>query len=1020
MSDVQNISPLLDGFALGNPISEHDGIRCCPAIKEASDKKYIVKIISIPASQVQLDALLLAGAYRDPEDAMAYFKQIGQDIMEEAQFLKELSQLDGFLSYDGWQMEPIQKKRLGYEVYLTNAYRRTLEKYVRKQPVTHLEAINLGLDMCSALSVCRQAGAMYIALKPSNIFVSEKKEYRIGDLGFVRLDAMKYTALPKKYCSSYTPPELLDPMASLNLSVDTYALGVILYQLYNEGSFPIRSESQEEAIPNPVHADYELSEIIMKAIHPDPEKRWLDPSDMGHALASYMQRNSVNDVPITPYTPIDVEAQDVQIPRDEPVAEAAPAETPSEVSTEVQELAAPVEAPVDNLSDVQCEPEVIIEDIPEAENIESEIAESIKEVFEETAASNEATVPDLIPEPITEIVQDTIEEVNVEEPTSSQVPDNEVSFASSEFTRIFEKADDLISHETPVGVVLPEIPDQPDPFAFAWEDSIEAEDLSVPFDPVMETQEESPSRKEKRAAKKFRSQERKRKLKKFFGTLLVFLILAGIAAGGFWFYQNFYLQTIHSMTVESARDQLTVNISTDADESALLVTCSDNYGNTLTQNVTSGQATFSGLLPNTMYKVEVSIDGFHKLVGQTSELFTTEASTSILTFTSAAGAEDGTVVLNFTVDGEEPKKWTIEYGTNGEETRKQTFTDHSITIDGLTVGKVYVFTLSAGEDISLSGNTILEVMSSRLILAENLTATTTNGTDMTIRWTTPGDTVVESWNVRCYNDSGYDETLTVTDTEVYLTGIDSSVSYNVEVTAYGMTKPARTSITANPLNITALNVDASQVDKLNVSWEFAGAKPKGGWLLMYNIDGNSDLNVIKCDDASAVIAPKIPDADYQFTIQSVDGTSIFGNVHSYTCPSAEALHFNGLSAENIEMNTVNTPDEKDWHFDNIGSKGYTDQFVVGDGISLILYATTDFYTPGDHVKIQYVLRDAYGNVMPDYVSEEDTYWKNIWLGGNYHYAELDIPSIPEVAGTYTVSLYFNGMSVGETTFTISK
>ena len=59
MSDHKLVSPLLDGFVMGNPMSIHDGICCCPAMKENTDKKYIVKIISIPESQVQLDALLL-------------------------------------------------------------------------------------------------------------------------------------------------------------------------------------------------------------------------------------------------------------------------------------------------------------------------------------------------------------------------------------------------------------------------------------------------------------------------------------------------------------------------------------------------------------------------------------------------------------------------------------------------------------------------------------------------------------------------------------------------------------------------------------------------------------------------------------------------------------------------------------------------------------------------------------------------------------------------------------------------
>ena len=94
MSEPKLISPLLDGFVMGNPISDHDGVRCCPAMKENSDNKYIVKIISIPASQVQLDALLLTGAYKDPADAMDYFKAVADGVEAEAQLLKKLSKLE--------------------------------------------------------------------------------------------------------------------------------------------------------------------------------------------------------------------------------------------------------------------------------------------------------------------------------------------------------------------------------------------------------------------------------------------------------------------------------------------------------------------------------------------------------------------------------------------------------------------------------------------------------------------------------------------------------------------------------------------------------------------------------------------------------------------------------------------------------------------------------------------------------------------------------------------------------------
>ena len=44
MSEPKLISPMLDNFDMGDPISQHDGIRCCPAMKKESDEKYIVNL----------------------------------------------------------------------------------------------------------------------------------------------------------------------------------------------------------------------------------------------------------------------------------------------------------------------------------------------------------------------------------------------------------------------------------------------------------------------------------------------------------------------------------------------------------------------------------------------------------------------------------------------------------------------------------------------------------------------------------------------------------------------------------------------------------------------------------------------------------------------------------------------------------------------------------------------------------------------------------------------------------------
>lgn len=122
MSEPKLISPLLDGFSIGTPISDHDGVCCCPAIKVESEQKYILKIISIPASQTQLDALLLTGAYTEPTAAMEYFRELSEGVEKEAECLRNLARLEGFIPYEKWQVVPMEG-RLGYEVYLLCPYR---------------------------------------------------------------------------------------------------------------------------------------------------------------------------------------------------------------------------------------------------------------------------------------------------------------------------------------------------------------------------------------------------------------------------------------------------------------------------------------------------------------------------------------------------------------------------------------------------------------------------------------------------------------------------------------------------------------------------------------------------------------------------------------------------------------------------------------------------------------------------------------------------------------------------------
>ena len=926
--ETKSFSPLLDGFDLAAPMGSHNGVTCHPAIKENTDNKYIVKFISVPPSQVQLEALLLTGAYKDPADATEYFRQVAEGIVAEAEILSKLSRLDGFLPYENWKIVPMENGKLGYEICLVGSYKRSLARYMRRGPMTHLEIVNLGLDLCQSLAIARRAGYLYVDLKPENVFISKGREYRIGDLGFVPLDAISYTSLPGRYSSPYSPREVRDDFQTLNDTVDTYAVGMILYQIYNDGNLPAMPKEAGEVFPAPSNADYEIAEIILKALSPDPTDRWHDPMEMGQALVAYMQRNRVNNTPIASPKAVLPEMT-------EPMVKDAPR----------KETPAPVE--VEEVSD---------------------------EAFAEMLG-----VP-YTPAPATEEPQ---EEIAAQEavPAAVAVADPPV----------------------------PEAPVDEDELDFAKLLDPEPEDLHLDDDkeyPAGELMPEPPVRN--------------RKGGKIVALILVLLLILGAAGfGGYWYYRNMYLQNIDDLIVEGSQDQILVTVSSSVEDSLLTVICTDTYGNAIRKTPENGQAVFTDLLPNSQYKIRVEMEGFHELTGKTSDVFNTEAQTHVVSISTSTGPEDGSVILSFTVDGAEPDEWIVTYGTEGEEDQVLTFLGHTVTIRGLTVGKTYRFHLDSNHELDLLGQTVAEFTATRIVTAENLTMLSFTDGVLTVRWDAPEDIPVEQWHIRCYDDAGNEQqTTTKGATEAFFRDLIPSKAYTIEVTADGMLQPVRATLTANPLTVNNIVISEEDPEKLTVSWDFTGNAPEGGWLLIYRLDGSSTSNVIKCDEPTGVISPRIHGATYTFQIQTSDGTTVFNSTKTYNCPNPDIFSKHALSAEKITANMLKTPEKENWSYKDVTKDAYASTFQSGDKLSVMLHAGANFYIPDDPINVLYVIRDGEGNVVTELIGQEESNWKTLWLNTDYHYCELDLPKSPTEPGKYSLSLYFNGLAVTVTTFTI--
>lgn len=960
MSVPKLISPLLDGFSLGTAVSEHDGVRCYPALKENSEKKYIVKILSIPASQVQLDALLLTGAYPSPSAALEYFKELADQVEKEAAALRNLSRVEGFLAFEGWQVVPMED-RLGYEVYLLSSYRHALESYVRRNNMTHLGAVNLGIDICTALSAARRAGWIYADLKPSNIYISGHREYRIGDLGLLELNGLELASLPGKYRSAYTPPEFADDLVSPNTTMDTYALGLILYQIFNNGQLPQVPHPAEDVPPPPVNADYEISEIILKACHPDPAQRWEDPVRMGQALVAYMQRNVVNDVPIIP-----------------PLADIAPAEEAANLNQPSQDETLP------GMNDDQ---EIRQEDLSE------EVTEMITQA--DDLISHELPAPPVAPEG-----------------TSLEQLEADVKKAAE------EKLQEEIRQQTEAEKKVRQETERTEDQAAARKRAELAEAARA-----QKAALDARKKEDRDLTKQLRRMRRKR----FLAAVTAALLVLALAAGGYLFYTGYYVQMITGLSVTGAGDQMSVQLDTEISDELLTVVCTDTNGNSKHQPVADGTAQFTDLLPDMLYTIRVEIDGFHRLNGSTTHEYMTPAETRIASSTAATGTEDGSMILNFTVEGPDSEEWTAICEAEGEEPIEATFTGHTVPINGLTVGKTYTIRLVPTAELYIPGSSSLEFTAASIVIAEDLTILMDGDDSLTVTWETPEGASVESWNVRCYNTEGYDQSVDTHELTATFEGITLGTAYTVEVTAQGMTQPARANITANPLQITDIQVDDSDAQKLTVSWTYEGQAPEGGWLLLYTIDGNGTTQIVSCPESSGVIEVRVPAATYDLRIQAADGSTVFDGTCSYTTPNASIYRnttqmiYENYQSRFLYVNLLKTPEKANWNHKDVSKANYTSTFQSGDSISMLLYYMVDFYLYREDITLMYVIRDAEGNVISDLISMENRDWHDdMWNGPNYHYCCLNVPKVPTEPGSYNLSLYFDGMAITSVDFTVTE
>lgn len=1017
MSELKLISPLLDNLSVGGPISDHHGVRCYPAMDEATGEKFIVKVITIPASRTQLDAFLLSGAYSSEAEAFTYFQEQANEVLKEAQALERLSQLDGYFAYEKYQLVPLEDD-IGLQVYLLGNYKHTLERLMQKQPMTHLSAVNLGLDLCAALTVCRSCGYLYTDLKPSNIFVTQDNSYKIGDLGFISLNALSYASLPDKYRSQYTAPEIADAFSNLNTTVDVYAIGRILYQIYNNGELTAVSAENNE-IPAPVNADYEMSEIILKACATNPEDRWTTPEEMGQALVSYMQRNGANDIPIVPPilpVPEVLDEQDACLTAD------------AEVSFDEENL-------------IPEDAENTKTDTPDAP---AECAESAKNSEDEVSAESEQAEYPLDDElsNLAVLLQPSDDE------TAPENSEDNISYdeVSQEINDILTQADEIVNHPVPDPVVAPEPIDVPMP------DPI---DISEPEEP--ETDDGDPEATESENAEEVRQAEepdidmadteqeadtlvvadtyseddqddaddddeeyeepattsKKKKKGNWILYVILGLLLAGLITIGVYFYQNYYLLPIDSMTLSGDETSLTVTVETSIDESLITVVCKGQHGETLQAPLKNGTAEFANLKSDTAYVVTLNVSGFHKLTGNVSQSYSTPKIVNISDFAIYTGSVPGTVEVRFSTDSTKTDAWKVSYSATGESETTTTLQGTSGTIPNLTVGKKYTFELQPASGVTVKGTNKLTYTVTEPIFAELQTIDSCTNGSMVVAWLAPKGIDPIGWTVHCKDTNGNIlKTVTVdstAETTATFDNIQDSSAYTVDIISEGMLEGVSV---AKPANAQALSDVTFYKTETSATMSWSGSGP---WTVICTADGHT-IDEASGDVNAYTIDTLVPNTTYCITVKASDGTIPVGGQKAFNTAAAEPFSctYEGKTVKDSDLtaNMCATDSVRGrWT-----SKCFSDTFKVGEKAGILLTKQVAHgYSNKNYTRV-FAIYDQNGVLVT--ASSTDNEWYLMWPYSDS--CELDIPTMPTKAGEYTLKLFFNNQLVTTLEFTVTE
>jgi serine/threonine protein kinase len=252
-----------------------------------------VKIITFPSDEYYRDTQSIIG--KNKQDLYEFFSSQLDSITREINILHKLRFHPNIVIYEDHQI--IQKEdRLSWDILIRMEYLKSLPSYLDDNSLNMRQAVKLGIDILTALSECNKYNIVHRDIKDSNIFITDRSAFKLGDFGIARELSKSASVASFHGTPSYVSPEVVR-QEEYDIRSDIYSLGIVMYRLLNNLRIPfapkypdkqhpaditnaVAKRLKGEPLKAPINTVMPLSDIVLKACAYSRNDRYASPDDM--------------------------------------------------------------------------------------------------------------------------------------------------------------------------------------------------------------------------------------------------------------------------------------------------------------------------------------------------------------------------------------------------------------------------------------------------------------------------------------------------------------------------------------------------------------------------------------------------------------------------------------------------------------------------------------------------------------------------------------------------------------------